>query len=237
MFNPYPQHEFYKFILHNLPRKKYASIVDGPCGYGYITTQIAANADVNQAIGIDLGPEQISHAQRLYGKGVKGNLDFKEIEIHQFLSTMDSFDAYLLVNSIFLLPEPEKLLDAIHSKLSSDGTLFVIIPNVHSKNFINFQKIDPALNKLILTKEQAEKYLLDNGFKTEKIEPLTFSYFFGNKLLAFTWKFRNLYLGITSTINKALGRKSNYWGFVLSKKMFNAIALSLFSNNYCEVFC
>ncbi|MDH7463235.1 class I SAM-dependent methyltransferase [Chitinophagaceae bacterium 26-R-25] len=218
MFKPYPQHQFYKFIINNLPQKKYASIIDGPCGYGYITSQVAANADVKQAVGVDLGTDQISHAQRVYGKGAKGNLDFEKIEIHQFLSTQDSFDAYLLVNSIFLLPEPEKLLKAIHSKLSSEGSLFVIIPNVHSKNFNNFQKIDPELNKLILTKEQAEKYFLDYGFKTEKIEPLTFSYFFGNKLLPFTWKFRNLYLGTTSAINKVLGRKSNYWGFVLSKK-------------------
>lgn len=217
MFNPYPQHQFYKFIINNLPQKRYASIIDGPCGFGYITSQVAANAEAKQVIGIDLGTEQISHAQRLYGTGVKGNLDFKEVEIHQFLSTMDSFDSYLLVNSIFLLPEPEKLLKAIHSKLTPDGTLFMIIPNIDSANFINFQKIDPELNKLILTKEQAEKYFRNNGFKTEKIEPLAFTHFFGNKLLPFTWKFRNLYLSLTSGINKALGRKASYWGFVLSK--------------------
>ena len=218
MFKPYPQHQFYRFIADNLHQKKYASIVDGPCGHGYITSMVASNSNVKAVVGIDLSADCIDHAQRVYGKGSKGNLDFKEIEIHQFLSTKDSFDGYLLINSIFLLPEPEDILQAIHSKLAPDGSLFVIVPNVHSKNFINFQKIDPELNKLILTKEQAEKYFLDNGFKTEKIEPIAFSYFFGNKLLQFTWKFRNLYLSTTSMINKALGRKSNYWGFVLSKK-------------------
>jgi SAM-dependent methyltransferase len=218
MFYPYPQHQFYKFIIGNLPQKKYSSIVDGPCGYGYITSKVASSADVRQVIGIDLGSDCISHARRIYGKGVNGNLDYAEKDIHQFLNAMDSFDGYLLVNSIFLLPEPEKILASIHSKLSSDGALVVIIPNVDSKNFINFQKIDPELNKLILTKEQAEKFFLEHGFKTEKVKPLAFSYFFGNKLLPFTWKFRNLYLCVTSCINKALGRKSNYWGFVLSKK-------------------
>ena len=217
MFNPYPQHEFSKFITGNLPEKKYESIVDCPCGYGYITSKVASSANAKQVIGADMEEECISRANRLYGKGTNGNLEFRESDIHRFLGTIDPADVYLLINSIFLLPEPEKVLESIHTKLKDDGLLFVIIPNVQSKNFLNFQKLDGQLNKLILTKEQAEAYFLKHGFKTQKIEPVTFSYFFGNKLLRFLWRFRDLYLSLTSPINKMLGKQSNYWGFVLSK--------------------
>lgn len=214
MFPKYPQHVFFKFVKRHVISNLHQTIVDCPCGEGYISYHIAEQFPGSQVRGIDIDEGFIRNAQgyRL------NNLAFEQADIHTFLENCQPFDLYLLINSIFLLPRPEEILREIHDKLNANGRLIVVIPNVASINFKNFQKMEPELNKLILGREEAAGYFQQYGFNVEKTEGAAYVPYIGNRLLNRLWKFKGLYIYLFDSINKMLGRKPCYWGFVLSKK-------------------
>ena len=165
--------------------------------------------------GIDISQEAVGHASENY---VRENLLYKAQDIHLFLDKLSSIDAYLLVNSIFLLPQPEQILKKIHDKISTGGKLGVIIPNIESENFRNFQQLEPELNCLLLDRGQAQTFFENAGFKTEAVKGLSFIHLYGNRTLEKLGKLRGLYTYAADRVNHLIGKKPSYWGFILSRQ-------------------
>lgn len=211
MFPKYPQHVFYKFIRSKLSGKNPGTIIDCPCGEGYISSMISRDFPASGITGVDIDAEFIGNAR----KREAGNLSFIQDDIHHFLENCTPFDVHLLVNSLFLLPNPSGVLNKIHNKLKD--RMIIIIPNTESVNFRNFQKMEPGLNQLVLNKEEACDYFQKHGYKIDSIEGVAYVPYIGNTTLSKLWKFRGLYIYTFDVLNKLLGCKPCYWGFVLSK--------------------
>lgn len=214
MLPTYPQHIFFKFVQQNIPNRQYSIIVDCPCGSGYITYRVANSFFSKRVIGVDIDPDCIKQAIDAY-KG--NNLEYEVKDIHFFLNDCEPIDIYLLINSIFLLPAPAELLKKINNKLKDTGKFAIVIPNINSDNFKNFQRMQPHQNKLILDKQQAISFFETAGFRIESVKGLAFTMLYGNKILQRMWKLKGIYTYTFNFINELIGKKPSYWGFILSK--------------------
>jgi trans-aconitate methyltransferase len=214
MFPTYPQHLFYNFIKNNLPHADFNTIIDCPCGEGYITNNVSKTFAADRILGVDIDEGCIRNANNIY-KHEK--LNFEAGDIHSFLDRTGDLDLFLLVNSIFLLPDTEGILNKIYTKLSDKGKLVVIIPNTESVNFKNFQKINPTQNKLIINKSEAITYFQKFGFHTEIVKGVAYVPYIGIGKLKYLWKFRGAYMYSFNWVNRIFSGKPCYWGFVLSK--------------------
>jgi trans-aconitate methyltransferase len=133
----YPQSLFTKKIKRLLPEGT-KSIIDAPCGSGLTTYELSRFFPAAKVTGVDISKKDISFANKKY---TSSNLNYLEKDIHSFIDETEKIEVFCLINSLFLLPEPERLLRKISQKLNEKGQLFLILPNPESINFKRYQKI------------------------------------------------------------------------------------------------
>ncbi len=214
MLPPYPQYNFFKFLKRHIPSSGSGPIVDAPCGEGYISDRLAGAFPSRKVLGVDIDQQCIGNAHSHFHRE---NLAFQRQDIHSFLNAPVPMDDFLLVNSIFLLPEPKKVIEKIHRKLPVGGNLIVIMPNRESDNFINFQRLDPCQNTFTPGKETAVELFAGTGFRVEKVKGLCYTTIYGNRLLSQLGRLRGVYTYLGDYVNKFVGKKPSYWGFFLKK--------------------
>ncbi len=210
----YPQYIFARNVANEINAlNKPKEILDLPCGQG-LTSYILANNTNRKIIASDISSEAIEYAKNNFSHS---NIAFSQDDIHNKLETINEIDCICIINSLFLLPEPEKLLNKIHNKLNINGLFILVVPNTESRNFKTFQTIDSNLNSLIITPNNLKQYFQDYNFKVNKIQGCAYSSFWNRRVLKYFWIFGDLYLNLESTILKMLGKKPQYFTIVLSK--------------------
>ncbi len=214
MLPPYPQYGFFRFIRRHISGTGSGPIVDAPCGEGQIANWVASAFPSRKVLGVDIDQQCIEHAHSTFPRD---NLTFQEADIHSFLDTAGPIDQFLLVNSIFLLPEPQRVITAIYGKLLAGGSLAVIIPNEESTNFKNFQELNPRTNTLVLGKKDAAKFFSEAGFQVEVVKGVCYTTIYGNRLLPRLGRLKGVYIYAGDFINRLFGKKASYWGFLLKK--------------------
>jgi SAM-dependent methyltransferase len=142
----YPQYVFFseisKLISNDNKNSNRQLGVDIPCGSGYTTHNLSQNNKLKW-IGVDLDKNSIEYAKNNYQTE---RVLFEENDIFLKLNELKNVDVLCVINSIFLLPNHDKLFCLISSCLNSDGEAYFIIPNVNSINYKNFIKDNPQVN-------------------------------------------------------------------------------------------
>lgn len=211
----YPQNIFGESIISSLKKRGVFPelIIDAPCGNGETSFHLSKMENV-KVQAYDLDRDSIAAARANFGQN---NIQFEEKDIHSLVAELNEISVFCMINSLFLLPDQRGLLKNIASKLTQNGLLFVIIPNINSENYKEFIRHNPDVNSLEFDVKDAQTVFED--FKVSGYRPLAFVKIFNRSDLKYMSLFSHLYLRIASFINGAFGwQKPSYYLLELEKK-------------------
>ncbi len=210
----YPQYIFARNLASKINQNANPNIIlDLPCGQG-LTSLILHNITGKKILAADISSEAIHYANENFKNS---NIDFIESDIHQIIENQKFIDCICIINSLFLLPDQDKLLKNIHKRLNSNGLFLLVVPNTQNSNFEKFQKIDPLLNTLIIHPQDFKTFFEKYNFKVISTQGCVYSSFWNRKIVKFFWIFGDLYLNFESFISKLVGNKPQYFVIVLMK--------------------
>ncbi len=208
----YPQKDFAASIINHI-NQPISLLVDAPCGNGE-TTQLFFKKINCKIIGADSSQKSIQYAKNNYSK----KIFFFQKDIATLTSEISNVDAFCLINSIFLLPQPQTILKDIKTTLSQNGKLYVIIPNINSINYLNFNSKNPTVNNLQLNHDDFIKYTEDIGYKFLISKKLCFANVYGRPELKYFSIFSMFYLHFLNFLFKKFSNKEpSYFLFIFSK--------------------
>ena len=188
----YPQYLFgssiRSYIRTHIPQTN-GLLVDVPCGNGE-TSYILADLNI-KIKGFDLDENSIIRAKANY---LKENLTFEKENIFEALGKESAIDLLCVINSFFLLPDRDKLLDLIRNSIKPDGYVFFIIPNIDSINYRNFKGTNSFVNQTELTLSEFKNKMESHGLKIVFTKPLCFANLYGRKELRFLSRLAPYYL-------------------------------------------
>ncbi len=110
-----------KDIINALDIQLDQKVIDFGCGSGYITVEIAKQAD--EALGIDINPEI---ANNVIPEALKGKLKYQVID-GRTLDMLDNyFDIALCSEVLMMISEPDQFLSEVKRILKPGGKLVVV---------------------------------------------------------------------------------------------------------------
>ena len=186
----FPQQVFTKELKSLIGTHENLRILDVPCGGGMIAYALSKNGK-NIVEGYDLSTNLINKAQKYFKRS---NLSFQSKDIFDVLNREEQFNVVCIINSLFLLPKTDELLKKVWLSLKADGKLHIIVPNINSKNFIKFQKLNPGVNSFIKDKEDLISIIQKAGFALEYQKGIVNISFYGRKELKYMYSFASFYL-------------------------------------------
>lgn len=138
-FYKYPQYGWAQEIINLLKKNSIEAnnFIDAPCGNGEITYWLSKHFKESKFLGVDLDIRSIEKAKGLIRTP---NSEFQNDNILKISSSNDN-TTFLFINSLFLLPETNKVLDHISENCSYCVGLF---PYVDRKNFKEFVRKRPS---------------------------------------------------------------------------------------------
>ena len=212
----YPQIVFSGEIASYLRKtgKPFVKIIDCPCGNGETAYQIAKLTHA-KVIAADISPESIQKAQNFFSDT---SIKFEVNSIESVLKTEKTFDAFCLINSLFLLEDYDSILKALKQSVTENkAQLLIIIPNTEGKNFKWFQSLGNNENKLIIKEDEIKQFFTGYGFKTDYIKPICYTHHYNRidvKLFSIFWSVYLNFLNRIQTFFK-IG-KANYFLIALT---------------------
>jgi len=210
----YPQSEFVASIIPFINKTEEKTLVDAPCGTGVTSWQFSKLKNIT-AHGYDIDKASITYANKSF-KG--NNLVFKAMDIHSAIDEQKDVNYFCIINSLFLLPEPDSILTKIKPVLATDGLLFIVIPNTEGPNFKWFQNKYPGVNKLILSKEQIEPYFSSKGWRLLVMNSIVYTRTYGRRDIRFLSVLSLIYLRIINYFQSAFKIGTpNYFTLVLKR--------------------
>lgn len=211
----YPQIVFAKEIAEHLPASA-KIIIDCPCGNGETAYNLA---ELTQAkiIASDISSDSIQRARSNFPNS---NVEYTVNTIESVLNSQKQFDAFCIINSLFLLENYDQILKSLKENISSNKALaLIIIPNTDGKNFEWFQSQGTNENKLILRQNEIEPFFTKYGFKTELIKPICYTHHYDRidvKLFSVFW---SVYLRFLNRIQTSFKiGKANYFLIALTSQ-------------------
>lgn len=212
----YPQIVFAKEIATHLLEsgKPINTIVDCPCGNGETSYNIAKLTQA-KIIAADISSKAIQKAKSNF---LRPYIEFSVNTIESILNSQEPFDAFCIINSLFLLENYDQVLKSLKESIRTNkAQALIIIPNTEGKNFNWFQSQNTNENKLILNHNEIESFFSKYGFKAEFIKPICYTHHYNRtdvKLFSVFWSFYLRFLNqIQSTFK--IG-KANYFLIALS---------------------
>jgi SAM-dependent methyltransferase len=213
----YPQNNFAGAILKFIDRKKGVKqlLIDAPCGNGETSWHFAKRPYLD-VFAYDLDEQSIATAKANFKAP---NLVFEAKSIFDVFPNLSQVDYFCIINSLFLLPDPEKILSSVREKMKDDSLLFVIVPNVQGKNYKWFIERNAGFNKLVLNSEEFASYFGKQGFEIKTTESLAYAHNFGRTDVRFLSVFAHVYLTVLNGMQKAMSIGTpNYYLIVLKRK-------------------
>jgi len=211
----YPQNIFAKSILKKIEAPDSIKIlIDAPCGNGETSYLFSRNKKL-KVLAFDIDAGSIQTAKRRFKAN---NLEFNQAGIFEVIKGCDSVNYFCIINSLFLLPQPEKILEEIRDLMNANAQLYIIVPNTKGKNFKHFSRDNNEVNKLILSEEELTPYFSKLNFKINGITSIAFTHNYGRKdvkLFSIFSHFYLTFLNVFQTLFK-LGQP-NYFLISLNK--------------------
>lgn len=210
----YPQIVFAKEIASCLLKPN--TVIDCPCGNGETAYNIAEFTNSN-VIAADISSDSIQKAKVNFSHP---KVEYSVNTIESVLSSQKQFDAFCIINSLFLLDNYDTILKNLKESISANkAQALIIIPNTEGKNFKWFQSQGTNENKLILTQNEIEPFFTKYGFKTTLIKPICYTHHYNRtdvKLFSVFWSIYLSFLNRNQTFFK-IG-KANYFLIALTSQ-------------------
>jgi 2-polyprenyl-3-methyl-5-hydroxy-6-metoxy-1,4-benzoquinol methylase len=216
----YPQIVFAREIVKEINKqgRTTINILDCPCGNGEVS-YLLSRIKGAEVTGADIDETSISIAQKNYPSP---HLHFKKKDIFELLSDESKYDIICLVNSLFLLTEHTRLLRMISASLKdSKSHLFLIIPNIKGKNFINFTEENPGVNLKTYSQSEMIGKLEESGFRVRVngSREIVLANRYGRKELKYFSVLAPFYLRALDGLNRLFSaKKGNYIFFDCIKR-------------------
>lgn len=165
-----PQNNFFDSIKNILNEIKNEDpyvrrIFDCPGGDGIITKELATSYSDLHFSCVDISEAEIS---KLMSSRLPENLDYAVGDLHKMNIACDQFDVWLIINSLFLLPD----LDDVLQKLKNFKYVIIIIPNINSKYYNLFETLNPEVNINPLSIKDVLQEFNNVKFREIRIKPL-----------------------------------------------------------------
>lgn len=211
----YPQNVFAKYILKyvNISASS-QTLIDAPSGNGETAWFFSKYKKLN-VLAYDISEKSIQHSKKNY---IAYNLSFQVADIHSVSQQSKVADYFCIINSLFLLPQPEVLLKTLSKELKQDALLCVIIPNTEGENFKWFTKHNGNVNKLILKHNEIKDYFKTYGFNAFAIKPIAYTHNYGRKDVKLFSALACVYLSFLNFFQTTFKiGKPNYYLIIASK--------------------
>ncbi len=212
----YPQTIFAQAILSQINKNEPCTILDAPCGNGETSWHLATlkKAKVN---GYDIDETSIRNAQKNF---VAPNLTYATQDIHTALTLLTNVNYVCVINSLFLLPNPETIVTKAHNALAKGGKLFIILPNTEGKNYTYFkQSGQDYVNTLVLNYNQINNWFTTLNIPVSSINPIAYAHHYNRKDTTIMSVGAHFYLALLNYIQtKFKIGQPNYFLITLDKK-------------------
>lgn len=177
-----------------------ATIIDAPCGEGIIAYWIAKSFPGNELMLIDRDKEALAAAARLLPSAQIIHGDLFELPVAR------GDDVWLLINSLYLLPNPAKLVNLMHSQ----ATLIVgIFPYLEHRNYRCFMKNNPDFeNPHAMSQRETLNFFERCGYGNLSCTPLTPIPYHCMRLPTLNGLLRRLFLALDPLLP---AQKGAYW--------------------------
>lgn len=184
------------------------TVLDAPCGNGETSYYLSGNSNLF-VTGADIDGNSIKVANKNFKSK---NLSFVEANIFDLLQEKQIFDTICIINSLFLLPDKEKLFDLVRKNLKSMNSLFfLVIPNIESKNYKLFMQSNPGFKNQEIEKQEMVNILGQNNFTVKVCKEIVYINHYGRMEMKFLSIFYSLYLNLLNTIvSMKRKKKGNY---------------------------
>jgi len=145
-----------------------ANVVDAPCGDGVVTFWLVKNGVQRSFELVDLAERDVNRARRLTAWPAANACDIHVScgDIHELpLPAGRTRDIWFLINSLFLLPNIDRLIERMRPRIEHIIGLF---PDVNSRNYRCYKKRNPAMNANEMNREQIGAFFSRHGYVTKK---------------------------------------------------------------------
>lgn len=141
-----------------------AIFVDAPCGDGVVTFWGVKNGLGKSFELYDLSEKDIRRAERLKnwhrmrGKDIR----VERADVHDIpIRSESARDVWFLINSLFLLPKIDALIERMRPRIEHIVGLF---PVVESRNYQCYKKRNPTINANEMSRNQILKFFAKHGY-------------------------------------------------------------------------
>ena len=189
----YPQYIFSTEILKLVGKKNlsnYKKGIDIPCGSGY-TTYYLSKGNAISWLGVDVDKTSIDFAVKKFS-GRKVTFQINDIFLK--LQKLKDVDILCVINSIFLLPDHDRLFNLVYSCLNTEGEGYFIIPNVDSKNYHSFINKNPNVNVKEYRIDVLVGLLAKINLVTQNVKGICYANMYGRKEIRFMSRLAPYYL-------------------------------------------
>lgn len=157
---------FFSWLVHTSPqylielskkfKSKKFSILDIGCGQGLLLTNVINNFNVDKHLGLDFSKNAIKICRKLGLNAKNSNLS----------NIQNKFDVITANHVLEHIPEPQKFIREVHSKLNSKGIIVFSLPNsngIGSKIFGKYWQGLSIPKHLVNYNKNSLKELLTNS--------------------------------------------------------------------------
>ena len=176
----YPQNCFAASIKRHLPKHEAFILIDCPCGNGETSYHFARipRASVR---GYDIDDESLRNARRHF---TAPTLTYEKQDIRSLVAESPRFDAFCIINSLYCIPDCERVLSQLRDLMHSDAQLFVIVDNVEGGgNYRHFSAshraipaTSPSSQLHVLTKDEFHSFFESLGFVVKDVTPIVYTH-------------------------------------------------------------
>lgn len=172
LFHKYPQNLWALSINRQLKKilpelGKDSTITDAPCGNAIIAYFVKKEFKDRTVIALD-NDQKLMNSRYILSKDISLKIRLEDIYNHK-IEGKDN--VWLLINSLFCLPEKERLLSCTREQYKF---IIAIIPDIEAGNFIFFQNRNPEFrNPSAMKVGETINFFKTNGYSLKYREDLT----------------------------------------------------------------
>lgn len=171
----YPQYRWARRLSGLLPRylaDRSASVVDAPCGDGVISYWLLRSGRIPNPFELyDRSPELIRKASRITGQTGQV-IEAAACDIFEIESEARRDDLWLLINSLYLLPDAARLIAKMRPRF---GTIAGVFPYLERGNYRAYLKrSDRVENVSGMSDGETVSLFADHGYRLDHREDAAF---------------------------------------------------------------